>query len=338
MKQKLSAHPTGALWALLHFLVETACFFWLFSRVKADPLWWSFALLYDALAFLPQGAFGMLCDRFPRLPMGALGGLMVLAALWIPWHWVSLPLLALGNALMHVEGARATLCGAKGKMGPSGLFVGGGSIGVIVGQLLAGAACPVWIPGAGMVLAVLLMLCIPTHKRDAVAPGFDVAAPISTGALVLLTVLSVMARAYVAYAIPTSWNKELWQTVLLFVTMGIGKAAGGYLADWLGARFTAFASLTLALPLLIFGDRWMVVSLLGVALFSMTMPLSLGILVSRFPRAPGLAFGMTTFGLFVGTLPAFFLRPEQPAAYISIICLFTLGALLAFALCLKKKT
>ena len=38
----------------------------------------------------------------------------------------------------------------------------------------------------------------------------------------------------------------------------------------------------------------------------MTMPVTLAILVSRLKKNPGIAFGLTTIALFVGSFPAFF--------------------------------
>lgn len=52
----------------------------------------------------------------------------------------------------------------------------------------------------------------------------------------------------------------------------------------------------------------MVVSLIGVMFFSMTMSVTLAILVSVLPDTPGLAFGLTTIGLFLGSVPVFFFK------------------------------
>lgn len=52
----------------------------------------------------------------------------------------------------------------------------------------------------------------------------------------------------------------------------------------------------------------MFISLFGIMLFSMTMAVTLGILVSTLKKTPGLAFGLTTIGLFLGTIPIFFIR------------------------------
>ena len=118
----------------------------------------------------------------------------------------------------------------------------------------------------------------------------------------------VIVRAYMGYGIPTSWNKTAIQTVALYFAMGIGKLMGGILSDTFGAKKIALISIIGALPFLLFGDNLMMISLIGVLLFSLTMPITLGILVSVLKRTPGLAFGLTTIGLLLGTLPIFFVR------------------------------
>ena len=55
----------------------------------------------------------------------------------------------------------------------------------------------------------------------------------------------------------------------------------------------------------------MIISLLGVMMFSMTMPITLAILVSVLKNRPGLAFGLTTIGLFLGTAPIFFIKIKK---------------------------
>ena len=74
-----------------------------------------------------------------------------------------------------------------------------------------------------------------------------------------------------------------------------------------------------ALPFLLFGDGVMAVSLIGVMLFSMTMAVTLALIVSRIPDRCGVAFGFTTLGLFVGTLPVFFFRISSLAVNCVVI-------------------
>ena len=78
----------------------------------------------------------------------------------------------------------------------------------------------------------------------------------------------------------------------------------------------------------------MIVSLIGVMFFSMTMSITLAILVSVLKKSPGLAFGITTIGLFLGTVPIFFIKITSKMANIvmiavlSILCSILLGYVL----------
>ena len=135
------------------------------------------------------------------------------------------------------------------------------------------------------------------------------------------------------YGIPTSWNKTTLQLIIFFCTMGLGKALGGILSDIFGIRKIAIISCLLAIPFLCFGDNNMFISLIGVMFFSMTMAITLGILVSKLKKKPGLAFGLTTIGLFLGTAPIFFIKLNMIGNIIviiiaSIICAILLGYVL----------
>ena len=138
------------------------------------------------------------------------------------------------------------------------------------------------------------------------------------------------------YGIPTSWNKTAVQTVMLYVTMGIGKLSGGILADIFGIKKVALFSAAAALPFLFTGDNIMAVSLIGVMLFSMTMSVTLAILVSVLKNAPGLAFGLTTIGLFLGSVPIFFFKFTTVKANCTVIAILTVFCLIAMQIIIRK--
>ena len=329
----------GSVYGFIHFSVEVASFYFLFSRLSADPLWWALALLFDALAFLPQSFFGILTDRNPQVNLGVLGGVLMLTALVLPWDIPALVLLSLGNGMIHISGAQHTLRGTEGKITPNAVFVGAGSFGVITGQLLGGLAGRYFL-----LLPVALMLgsigaMHLTHQKDRLENTegrFCISAKKPLGAVVMLALLSVIVRGYAAYAIPTEWNKTVLQSICLFVCMGLGKTAGGVLCDKIGCRRVSIISLLGGLPFLLFGNELMALSLIGVALFSMTMPVTVAILASAFPKRPGFAFGLTTVGLFLGSAPAFFLRPQSLLAHQIVVVVLTAIALPAILICTQK--
>jgi hypothetical protein len=146
--------------------------------------------------------------------------------------------------------------------------------------------------------------------------------------VILFAVLIVIVRAYMGYGIPTSWNKTTLETILLFSIMGIGKCLGGIMCDLIGVRKTAIISIVGSLPFLLFGDQVMLVSLIGIMMFSMTMAVTLGILVSTLKKTPGLAFGLTTIGLFLGTAPIFFFKFTTVLSNCILITILTVICLL----------
>ena len=332
-------YAVGSIYAFIHFSVEIACFYFLFDRLSVSPVWWALALLYDAIAFLPQSFLGILQDRFPKWNIGFAGAILMLLALVMPWDITALILISMGNAMIHISGAVHTLQDSHGKIAPNAVFVGGGSFGVIAGQLLGGLHLPylVAIPIALICISCFLLWQMPQiHALPGSPSQFHIGSHLSTGFIVLLAGIAVAIRSYIGYAIPTEWNKTVPQTIMLFICMGLGKSLGGILADNIGYRKTTWISLLGGLPFLLFGNNNMAVSLIGVALFSMTMPITIAILSSRFPKRPGFAFGITTVALFVGVVPALFVQPEGLWAHQVTVFILSFLALVAILFCIKK--
>ncbi len=326
----------GILYAVVHFSLEVACFYFIFNRFGQSQYWVLFALLYDCLAFVPQALFGALQDRFPELDLGTCGAVMVITALLLPFNIIAFIMLCFGNALVHISGAHYTLCDVEGRLAPSGIFVGGGSFGVIIGQLLSKTELVI-IPLVLMALSVII-ICLIRHgvSVSGRADGFDIADKnMPIWIIILLMFTAVAVRAYIGYAIPIAWRTTAIDSVILFFVMGIGKMLGGVFSDIIGAKRTAIFSLILSLPFMLFGNSNMLVSVIGVGLFSMTMAITLGALVSRLSDMPGISFGITTVGLFIGTMPAFFVLPKTLLANQVTVTLLTVTVIIIFIFGLK---
>jgi hypothetical protein len=330
---------SGLLYFYIHFVTEVLSFYYLASIVGDHWILWLAPFIYDILAFVPQFLIGTISDRFPKIPFGIIGiGLLMLGLSFTSFN-IALStiiltiIIALGNACVHVNGAEVTLRSSHGKIFPAALFVAGGSFGVITGKLLVGIAQP-WLLillGATAIPVILVAekYRIQADKTNIPCKEFKYANPkLALLVIALLAGLVVAVRGYVGYGIPTSWNKSTIQTIMLFSFMGIGKALGGLLVDKIGIRKTAFLSMLAAIPFLILGDQNMYISLIGVMFFSMTMAITLAILVSAFPESPGFAFGITTVGLALGSLPVFFVRISDVTInsilliVASLLCLF----------------
>lgn len=338
---------TGLMYFLIHFVTEVVCFYTLARYVGSSPEIWMIFLSYDMLAFVPQGVIGYFSDRHPKVPLGAIGLVLLGAAVLIMENaespYASLVVLCLGNCLVHVSGAETTLRTAGGKLSGSAIFVSGGSFGVVTGKLLGASGISSW-PMLIMLAAVFpLALYAQKYVNRSTVPYRKQCADFSYAreelavwAVILAAVVIVAVRGFMGYGIPTSWNKTTVQNVLLFSFMGTGKALGGILADRFGFKKTALVSAALAAPFLMFGDELMSVSLFGVMLFSMTMAITLGVLVSVLPETPGLAFGWTTIGLFLGTAPVFFFKFVTIRANCIMIAVLTIACLALMWIIIKE--
>ena len=246
-------------------------------------------------------------------------------------------ILSIGNAFLHISGALATLRASCGRLSETGIFVGGGAFGVITGRLLGSGNGPVWIPFVLMAVAFVLIIIIdryPLSFRDFPC-DHDVAAdrPIEVIIIVLAAVVAI--RSYIGNGIPMQWKQTVFETIMLYVAMGAGKMAGGVLADLFGTRRVGVISCIAAVPFLLLGNSIMWVSLIGIFLFSMTMSIALGGIVSVLKTNPGVAFGITTFALFLGSLPIFFV--PMPKGIIMNILLALLSLLSAGGIYITTK-
>lgn len=339
---------TGYLYFYIHFVVEVLCFFVLARLVGDSPFLWLAPLFYDAMAFLPQGIIGYVSDKFPKVKIGMIGILILLigfmcCGLSLFNRYFSLFLVCIGNACLHVDGAEVTLRTSNGKLSSSAIFVAGGSFGVITGKLLGTTQLSFFLLILLGLSAIPFILLADSYRDDVIADKdknceqFDYAnSSIKPMHLILLAVFVVIVRGYMGYGIPTSWNKTVIQTVCLYFAMGFGKALGGILADAYGVKKIGILSCLLSLPFLLVGDHLMLVSLIGVLFFSMTMSITLALIVSVLKQAPGLAFGMTTLGLFLGTVPIFFFKFTSPLPNCIIITIFTILCIAVFVKIIKE--
>lgn len=339
----------GWLYFYIHFVTEVICFFCLTVHVGDSVFVWAFPFVYDALAFVPQSIVGELSDRFPKVRFGSAGILLMAAAglmfrlLPCVSPFIPLIILCIGNVFVHVNGAEVTLRCSCGKLSHSAIFVAGGSFGVITGRVFAQADMPYWLVIIMVLSALPFSVLAQSYRKKADSENdnpcekFNYANPkIKPAVIILLAVFVVTVRGYMGYGIPTTWKKTVFQSVVLYFSMGIGKALGGIFSDAFGVKKTAVFSACAALPLILAGDNRMMISLLGVLFFSMTMSITLALLVSVLKHSPGLAFGWTTIGLFLGTVPIFFIRFRTAAAGGIMITVFTALSVVALCIALRK--
>jgi hypothetical protein len=170
--------------------------------------------------------------------------------------------------------------------------------------------------------SVLLLV----HQAPVLPPRDRPERPLGRGRLILLLLLiSVAMRSLLGLALSFPWTAPL-----LVLAGALGKGLGGVLANRFGWMRTAVCSLTMSIPLLMFGTASHVEKILAMLLVATTMPVALAAVSESLPREPAFAFGLTAFALLVGVLPGFsHLRPlasmREPMVAALLVCALALS-------------
>lgn len=304
-----------AAYSAAHFSVDLCCAFFVLSSLPRGGQAVICLVAYNFCAFAMQLPLGILADRLGKNRAFALFGMGLTAAGAV---FGAAPLLlsvlmGLGNALFHIGGGRDVLCGGKGRFSALGVFVSPGAAGLFVGGLMAGSGLwyvPAFLTAASFA-ALLLFAPASTELEGLEAPGGRGSLFRSLAAGLCLFAV-VCLRSYAGSALAFPWKTGLFFPAALVLALALGKAAGGFLADRFGPRAVSAGSLGLSALLFLFYDQPLC-GLLAVFLFNMTMPISLGAMCRLLPSAPGMGFGLLTFGLFLGALPSLLGLPASPS-------------------------
>ena len=114
----------------------------------------------------------------------------------------------------------------------------------------------------------------------------------------------VVIRSLVGLAVSFPWKSIPLLGAIAVCAAAAGKCCGGFLAAGFGLQRTAAVSLLLAAVCYLFGETG-IFGIAAIFLFNMSMPLTLYLLAKKLPHLPGFAFGLLTFGLFLGFLPVY---------------------------------
>ena len=341
---------TTFAFALCHFVVDFACVSTMLcavSRVLGESGQDSLEfvalsiLLYDIVAFTLQLPVGIVLDKLDKnsyaaLLSYALVGAGVLISLFpvALLEWLAVLLLAVGNALFHSAGGLIVLNISQKHAGPSGIFIATGAIGVFLGTQSA----QMERLQIAFSLLVLLFLCAlitlvvqKVNKKywNVHNVAFDIP-KFSSNTLLAIALLSLVValRSYVGMVMAFPWKSQMLLLVLSILGVFAGKALGGVVADRIGFRTTAIFSLIAAATLFVPSWEMPPMGLLAVFFFNFTMSITLASLANILPNAKGTAFGLASFSLAVGALPALAgFRIEHPAMLsgISLVSALALG-------------
>lgn len=295
------------VWSVLHLLVDMVCA-WAMYAFFCDGNYGSL-LVYNFCAFALQLPFGTLLDlqrdKYHSLPTACASLGVILTACGAFLHP---SILGIGNALFHTGAGVDVIEGdfLRGRKGQDlGVFVAPGAIGLYFGMLLGkNTSHPLALVAGGI---VMLLLAACQWTRVAAYPHREQSEPGNGRKLVIVAVCCfavVIVRSYIGLAVSFPWKSVSVLGAAAVFSAAAGKCCGGFLAARFGLQRVAAITLLLATVCYLLGDHF-ACGLAAVLFFNMSMPLTLYLLADKLPGMPGFAFGLLTFGLFLGFLPVY---------------------------------
>lgn len=313
INESKTSHLIVPVYSIVHLIVDFACAYLMFRSIREADNWEVNLLLYNFCAFALQMPIGLLADRVNRNALCAIAGCGLVAAAYgtaLMNPVVTVSIAGLGNALFHVGGGIEILNRSRGKAGILGVFVSPGAVGIYLGTLL-GKQQHSYQYTALLLLALSVLLLIYLGYRNGRGfrsenPAFDFPKMEWNNFLlpIVAFVFVVCLRSYLGMTSAYPWKSiGNWGIALLYAVV-LGKMLGGFLADWLGVKKTVTLSLGVAAIGYLFSHiPWC--GIIAVFFFQMTMPITLWAMGKLLNHSHGFAFGILTFGLFLGNVPVF---------------------------------
>ena len=251
---------------------------------------------YNVIAFGLQPFAGLLVDRWHTQRFAMLGGVggMAIGLVLFPWiPVISLVVIAIGSAFMHVgAGALASLATPKKSLGAA-LFTAPGVIGLTLGMLAAFQSLPlvpILLVGAIVTLGILASTILripPNDQRDT----FTTPVTMSIVIFLLALVLFVALRSTLWISVSATTIPIL--TLVFGLAAGTGKLAGGCIADRFGRANTVIIATAFSLLCFLEGSVLMIV--IGIGALQSSTGIILSAAVQRLPK-----YSATTTGLILG--------------------------------------
>ena len=291
-----------ALYSIAHFWVDLSCAFLVFRTLLGVEELAMCLLLYNFCAFALQMPLGLLADRWNRNGfVAAVGCLLVAVAYVTPIPLLTAVVAGIGNSLFHLGGGIDVLNTSQKKAAALGIFVSPGALGLFIGTAWGNGTTPsLWLAP----LCLLILATILLRYAGGASNNMPLDPTPARGYAPLLPLFVVVVlRSYMGMNQAFPWKGTGAWAVILTLALVLGKTAGGFLMDKLDARKASAVSLLAAALLYFFCDAPFC-GTLAVFLFNMTMPITLWAAARLMPGGKGFAFGLLTFALFLGYLPA----------------------------------
>ena len=327
------------IYSLIHFIVDLACAI-LVTNLVTQKMGQSINLfyaiiLYDFFAFAMQLPIGIIADKVNKNAIcSAIGCILVaIAFAFSSYGFIACFIAGIGNSMFHIGGGIDVLNISDKKAAPSGIFVSTGAMGIYLGsKSLSAGFDKFYLVIITLFISALLLLWLYRTIKDKVV-NKEVIIPklsINEHIAILCLITTVCIRSYVGFILAFEWKSKLLLSVFAILAVIFGKMLGGIIGDRIGFKKISIISLGISSILFIFAFNNAILGILAILLFNMTMPITLTALSNILDNNKGMAFGLLTLALFIGTIPVFCGMTEALFTPIGLFGITIISALILY--------
>lgn len=333
-----------SIYSVIHFVVDLACAVLVSNLVTqkmgAGTNLFIAILIYNFFAFAMQLPIGIIADKINKNAIcSAIGCVLVAIGFGFTNFGIIACLIAgIGNAMFHVGGGIDVLNISDKKATLSGIFVSTGAMGIFLG----GKSASIGFDKYYLIILILLISSLSlfwlykkikdnVKNEKVITPQLNITEIIAITCLII----TVIIRGYVGLILAFEWKSSFILALLSIFAVVFGKMLGGIIGDRIGFMKISLISLIISAILFIFAFNNSILGILAILFFNMTMPITLTALSNILFNNKGMAFGLLTVALFIGSIPVFFGYKDAVFSQVGL-CITSLVSAVALYVGIKK--
>ena len=302
------------IYGLCHFIIDFVCAVFILGKLSYIANTSSelviAIIIYNFFAFAFQFPLGYILDKFKVYKYIAIIGMCFIGFCYLISFnnvFILATIVGIGNALFHLEGGVNTYSISERKAFFNGLFVAPGALGIFLGTTFSNELIITYLPIILIIVAIALLSLVQKNEiekylKKNIKGEFR---KITMALIVILIGLSIIVRSIGGSAIIYTWKSGFALGFIYTISIVIGKAFGGLLADKIGFIKVALISLICSAISLILGYNIHIFAYIGILLFNIPMSITLTILENTLSKKIACAVGLNTMFLFIGFLICF---------------------------------
>lgn len=302
-------------YSIIHAIVDLACAILVTNlvsqKISTSIDFFIAIIVYNFFAFAMQLPIGIIADKVNKNALcSAIGCLLIVIAFGFVTNGIIACLIAgVGNAMFHVGGGIDVLNVSDKKATLSGIFVSTGAMGIFLGEKSSTwGFSKYYIIIAVLIVSAISLIFLYNRIKDKVKNEEMTMPTIRVHGIiaVICLIFTVIVRSYVGLILSFEWKSNFILAVISICAVVLGKMLGGIIGDKIGFTKISLISLIVSAVCFIFAFDNSVLGIFAILFFNMTMPITLTALSNILYNNKGMAFGLLTLALFIGSVPVFF--------------------------------